>query len=162
MFKVLLITIFSFQVMAQMNMENDQVRRIEKVFNDLRATNLEILDDFYAKDVSFLDPLGEHKGLDSVKKYYGNLYKNVESIRFEFSDSITEGSKHLVVWKMFLKAKSLNSGKEMTLDGNSVIEFGPENKVVYHRDYFDMGEFIYEQIPVLGYIVRKVKEALKN
>jgi hypothetical protein len=42
-----------------------------------------------------------------------------------------------------------------------VIPFaGKDGKVISDRDYFDMGEFIYERVPVLrsviGYIKRKM------
>ena len=30
----------------------------------------------------------------------------------------------------------------------------------YHRDYFDMGEFIYERVPVLGSVIRAIKRRL--
>jgi hypothetical protein len=46
--------------------------------------------------------------------------------------------------------------------GNSHIVFNEENLVSYHRDYFDMGEFIYDHVPVLNFVVKKVKERLKS
>lgn len=165
--KIKLILVLSFisggapVVQAKVDMSNKQVNRIEKVFNGLRANNLEILDNFYSRNVSFIDPLGTHAGLESVKKYYGNLYENVKSIRFEFVDSISQGDSHVVTWKMFLRTPSLNKGDEIILDGNSVIKFNEENLVSYHRDYFDMGEFIYENVPVLGWIISTIKEKMK-
>ncbi|HGP4674712.1 TPA: nuclear transport factor 2 family protein, partial [Vibrio cholerae O1] len=35
-----------------------------------------------------------------------------------------------------------------------------EGKVTYHRDYFDMGEMLYEQLPVLGQVIRAIKRRL--
>jgi hypothetical protein len=55
----------------------------------------------------------------------------------------------------------LNGGEPIAIEGNSIIKFGgPEDKVVYHRDYFDVGAMVYEHIPVLGWGVRTVKEKL--
>jgi len=34
--------------------------------------------------------------------------------------------------------------------------------VIYHRDYFDMGAFVYENIPVLGSVVRYTKKRLSK
>lgn len=139
-----------------------QMDRIKDVFNRLRADNMEILDQFYHPDALFIDPLGRHEGRESVKAYYSNLYKNVTEIHFEFVDNLSVGNKHLLVWKMHLKAKGLKGGETVTLDGNSVIHFNDQDHVSYHRDYFDMGEFIYEQVPVLSWVISKVKERLKN
>ncbi|HDY7901818.1 TPA: nuclear transport factor 2 family protein, partial [Vibrio vulnificus] len=33
-------------------------------------------------------------------------------------------------------------------------------KVIYHRDYFDLGEMLYENLPLLGGIIRAIKQRL--
>jgi hypothetical protein len=64
---------------------------------------------------------------------------------------------------MTLETSKLNGGKPFSVEGNSVIVFGgPEGKAIYHRDYFDMGEFVYERIPVLGALVRYIKEQMAH
>jgi hypothetical protein len=143
-------------------LSNEQVSRADKTFNELRADNLGILDSFYSKDVSFLDPIGKHKGLDAVKAYYKNIYKNVKSIRFDFKETISEGNKHVLIWDMHLVAEGLNGGKETITHGNSVIKFNEENLVSYHRDYFDMGEFIYQHIPIISFLIKKINNRLKE
>jgi hypothetical protein len=163
---LLLVSFFSTSFASastQKEGEMSQHERIVAVFNDLNKDNLSILDEFYAREVEFADPLGVHKGLDAVKGYYRGLYQGVQSIRFDFTESIAKGNKHSVYWTMYLKAKGLAGGEEIKLTGNSLIIFSEEsNKVTYHRDYFDMGEFIYEHIPLLGYAVRVVKKKLKS
>lgn len=139
-----------------------QAQRIEKVFNELRADNVDILDNFYAPNALFIDPIGRHKGIDEVKGYYKGIYEGVTDIKFEFSDIISNGSNHVGVWKMILRTPNLNSGKPVILHGNSVIKFNENGLVSYHRDYFDMGEFIYEHIPVLGSVTKYIKKRLKG
>jgi hypothetical protein len=144
---------------AMANQQRAQL--IEKVFNDLRATNLEILDNFYDPQLKFIDPLGEINGRPAMKQYYANVYKSVKEIRFEFTDHIYQGDTHIAVWVMYVKA-GLKDGEEFVLHGNSHIKFGPSNLVVYHRDYFDMNEFIYQHIPGLNWILEKVNSRLSN
>ena len=139
-----------------------QMERIKSVFTNLNANNSEILDSFYDKKVHFEDPLGLHNGIQSVKDYYKNLYKNVTFIEFIYTNTISEGNKHTLIWTMNLRTKGLNNGEIISLDGNSVIIFNEENLVSYHRDYFDMGEFIYEHIPGLGWVIKKIKSKLKE
>ncbi|MBM3418431.1 MAG: transcriptional regulator [Bacteroidetes bacterium] len=31
---------------------------------------------------------------------------------------------------------------------------------MYHRDYFDLGEMVYEQIPVFGKIIKTMKSRM--
>ena len=135
---------------------------IRRIFNDLRATNTNILDEFYTSDVVFEDPLGQINGLDNMKKYYQAMYKNVQEIRFEFKDDAIAGDRHLSTWVMYLRADGLNGGKEVAVHGVSEIEFQSESTlVIFHRDYFDMGEFIYQYIPVLGGILKLVRKQLE-
>lgn len=139
-----------------------QQEKIKYTFDNLRSDNIQILDDFYAKDTQFIDPIGTHEGLDSVKSYYKNLYKNVNAISFTYKDIVSSGNTHVLVWTMALSANGLNNGQPILLEGNSYIKFNDNNLVIYHRDYFDMGEFIYEHIPLLGWTVKKIKNKLRG
>jgi len=35
-----------------------------------------------------------------------------------------------------------------------------EDKIVEHRDYFDAGELFYENVPILGGIIRTLKKKI--
>lgn len=133
---------------------------IRKVFNQLNIDNMNILDIFYDPEIVFEDPLGKIEGREGMHAYYGNMYQNVRSIRFEFSQEVVQGHVHVMFWTMYLEAPGLNKGREIVVDGNSVIQFGESGKVTYHRDYFDMGAFVYEHVPVLRWLVKKVKNRL--
>ena len=127
---------------------------IQTFFNTLNKNTIDIVDDFYDANVHFQDPVVNFSNRDQVKKYYARLYKNVESIVFEFSDEIKQDKRSVAAWKMTVRMK----GKPISVDGVSVIKFGGmEGKAVYHRDYFDMGAFIYEHIPLLGNVIKGIK-----
>jgi len=135
---------------------------IENFFNSLSKDSLELVDQFYDPNAQFIDPVVSFTDRNQIKNYYAKLYTDVESIRFEFKSHVQSNQEHAVVWTMVLKAK-LDPKKPIVVDGVSLIRFGgPENKAVYHRDYFDMGEFVYERIPVLSLVIRKIKQALSG
>ena len=139
-----------------------RTERIVATFNELTKDNMHILDGFYHPDVVFEDPLGRIEGLPALKRYYLRMYRNVETIRFDFSDHLVDGDTHLAAWTMRMQVKGFNRGREIVLDGNSLIRFGEGDLVTYHRDYFDMGAMVYEHIPVIGYLVRRVKKRLQK
>jgi hypothetical protein len=139
-----------------------QAEKIHNIFNQLRADNLEILDGFYHPDVEFVDPVGKHHGRESVKRYYQNLYQNVKEIRFEKINHVAQDNNHVYFWRMVLKTPSIKNGEEFAVEGNSHIIFNQDNLVIYHRDFFDMGEFVYENIPVLKSIIKYIKNRLKH
>ena len=122
---------------------------------------MHLVNDFYAKDAVFCDPIGTHHGVDAIKRYYAGLYENVSSIKFEFTSIIGAGDEFAAVWVMHLSAKKLNGGKPISVPGVSHIRFVHNcDKVEYHRDYFDMGCFIYEHVPVLASVVKYIKRKL--
>lgn len=144
-------------------MAETYAEKIDRIFNAVSKDNVDVVDEFYDSNVRFIDPLGEHQGIESVKAYYANLYRAVQEIRFEFHRHATEGQKVSSEWTMYLRASGLNGGDEIQLDGVSFFEFDEASgKVSYHRDYFDMGAFVYEQVPVLRSIIRFVKAKLKG
>ena len=137
--------------------------RSKEFFAQLDSAHLGLVDGFYDKDAVFQDPIHQLKGVSAIKAYYGGLYGNVEAIRFEFGKSIEAGDLVSLTWRMYLKTDAIEGGKEITVDGVSVITFGgKEGKAIAHRDYFDMGEFIYEHVPVLKNIVGYIKKRLSG
>jgi hypothetical protein len=135
---------------------------VQDVYNRFNKDTLDILDGFYTTDVQFEDPLGKITGLAAMKSYYANMYKNVTSIKFDFTEGVCDDNNCVFIWKMTFSSSSLKGGEPVVSYGNSHIKFNEAGLVHYHRDYFDMGEFIYEHIPVVGYLVRKVKKGLSH
>jgi len=142
---------------------SNRLKEIESLFNNFNSKTLHLADEFYDPDVVFQDPIVELKGRDRLKAYYADMYENVTSIRFDFSGGIEKDEEAVVFWTMEVRAKGFKGGEPVLLDGSSHIKFGGESgKAVYHRDYFDMGAFVYENIPVLGSIVRYTKKRLSK
>jgi limonene-1,2-epoxide hydrolase len=137
------------------------LQKVKDAFDHLDKDHLNVVEEFYDQDATFQDPVHKIKGTLAIRKYYEGLYKNVESIRFEYKNTSEVNDLVTLEWRMYLKAPTLNSGQEVTVDGVSLITFGgKEGKVILHRDYFDMGEFIYERVPVLGSVIRFIKNKM--
>jgi hypothetical protein len=153
--KVLFLTLVLFSSLPVFSQTN--ALKIQYFFDRLTKDNLALVDEFYHAEVDFIDPVGKIKGAAKVKAYYKNMYQNVDSLKFEFSEFHESGNTVIAVWKMVLKTPKLNSGETITVDGNSVVKFDSSGKAIYHRDYFDMGAFVYENIPVVGFVVKKIK-----
>ena len=135
-----------------------QPMSITEFFNKANYENMEsICNQFYDANIQFIDPLGEINGIQAMVSYYKNMYKNVKSIRFDPKNEFTKGEEKVFVWQMHLEHKSLGGGKPIVLDGVSVFRY-KNGKAVYHRDYFDLGAMIYEKVPVLGSVIRWIKD----
>ena len=129
--------------------------RFQEVFQELRHDRLALLDEVYASDIVFEDPLHRVAGLAQLKAYFERMYEGVESIGFEFGDVIEAPGQAMLTWTMRMTHRRLRAGEELALPGATHIRFG--EKVHYHRDYFDAGALLYERLPVLGGIVRAIR-----
>ncbi len=135
---------------------------ISKFFNAANKDNMkQVCAEFYAADAEFDDPVHKIKGLDQIIKYYEHMYENVTDIKFNFTNHVTQDDKTFADWTMHLKAKGLNGGELVKVEGVSYFVFNKEGKVTYHRDYFDLGAMVYEYIPILGRLVKYVKGRLQ-
>lgn len=130
-------------------------------FKDLNKDTMHLVDEFYDRYILFRDPLVEIHSRERLKDYYNRLYQHVQEIDFDISYVIQENNNTAIAWKMMMRAEKFNGNRPLTVDGSSVIKFGgSEGKAIYHRDYFDLGEFVYEGIPIVGSMVRLVKNKM--
>lgn len=136
------------------------LEHFKDAFNRLNANTLDLLAEIYTADVYFRDPVHELQGLPALRAYYGRLYDGVISCQFEFADEVIQGQQGMLVWIMRFQHARLRRGEVLELRGVSHLKFGDDGKVSYHHDYFDMGAFIYERVPVLGGIIRAIKNRL--
>ena len=128
-----------------------------KFFNEMRFDNVErVCEEFYAENVVFEDPLGTIGGRKSLIGYYKHMYENLIEIEFKPISEMRNGDEGIFVWQMHLKHKTVGNGENIVVDGVSWFKY-ENGKVVYHRDYFDLGAMIYEKIPVLGSAIKWIK-----
>ncbi|MFZ5756600.1 MAG: nuclear transport factor 2 family protein [Pseudomonadota bacterium] len=132
--------------------------RIRTIFNALGRDTLGLVDELYAEDVTFTDPFHRIEGRAALRRYYAGMYENVQEIRFDFSGE-TAGIDDLVLyWRMTFRHPRLGGGRPVMVEGCSRLVFAADGRVRMHRDYFDAGAMVYEQLPLLGRVVRMVRE----
>ena len=139
----------------------DYEKLIVDCFNEYKGPNLEVLDRLYDDSVVFEDPLTKVSGIAELKKYYQHAYSPVSDIRFDFKKIHAAGLTFTCEWDMTFSAKALNFGRPFTVRGASVITFSESSqKVIRHHDYVDIGDMVYERIPLLGKFVSLLKSRL--
>lgn len=131
-----------------------------EVYRKLNAQNLHLLDDIYSADISFIDPAHKIEGLAALKKYFYELYQNVSSVSFNFTHHQQRDNDAYIQWQMTLCHPRLNSNREIIVPGASYLNYDRTGKVCFHRDYFDLGTMLYEQLPLLGSIIKRIKRSL--
>lgn len=133
--------------------------RFVEVYSSLTRHNLVELEALYHADVVFEDPAHRVVGWPNLQDYFTRLFRAVTECRFEIHDSLADQNTAYIQWTMVFSHPRLASGSSRSVHGCSRLEF-KDGQVIYHRDYFDMGEMIYEGIPLIGSFLRRVKASL--
>lgn len=136
------------------------LQQLVTFYQTLDSTRLTMLAEIYHPDVRLSDPVGEHQGLAVVEQYFASLLKNMRYCRFVVTLTREFDSDALLLWRMEYAHPSLQGGADQTLEGSSYLQFR-EGKVVFQRDYYDMGAMLYEKLPLLGSVIGLVKKRLQ-
>ncbi len=137
----------------------DVIDRFERFYRELGQGAANELADVYDEQVIFVDPVAEHEGLLALKGYFQNLMQNCRSCRFDMTIHRLGSCSAFITWTMSFEHAQLRGGKPITVDGISQLDIAGD-KIVKQRDYYDMGAMIYENVPVLGFVVAGLRRRM--
>ncbi|MGO1247506.1 MAG: nuclear transport factor 2 family protein [Oceanisphaera sp.] len=129
-------------------------------YQQLSGERLSVLREIYAPDIHFQDPAHQIQGIEALVEYFDGLFSNVTQCQFEITQVMEQAPAAFIRWTMTFAHPQLNGGKTVSIPGVSYLEFAEQ--VTVHRDYFDLGAMIYEQVPVLGALVKILKRRLSQ
>ena len=134
----------------------DLAGKVKETYENLDPRHLDKLLEIYAEDVCFEDPIHGIQGLEALGDYFEKLFTNVEKCRFKFHRSVVSTDGMFFSWTMMLNHRSIKRGQLIRVEGSSYLKYR-DGKIYYHRDYFDLGAMVYENIPLLGPLIRAIR-----
>lgn len=133
--------------------------RLKNAYQSLGNDNLDVVQTLYSTDVYFEDPSHAIQGRPALFGYFSRMFANLKDCQFKFHKTITNDTDIFMSWTMFLNHPRLNKGRMIRVEGASYLRTR-NGKIYYHRDYFDMGAMVYENLPLLGRVVQTIKQRL--
>lgn len=152
------------------------IQKFESFYTNLASMKIEELASIYSDNVTFIDPIAAHSGIKTVESYFSKLLENAKYCTFiihsvqKASDLNTIAGDHIesdkdsktnfvVNWEMAFTSERINKGRPIKVDGITQLKV-VDNKIIYHRDYYDLGQMVYENVPLLGRIIKRIKRTL--
>ncbi|MGD8171507.1 nuclear transport factor 2 family protein [Vibrio sp. TRT 21S02] len=135
------------------------ISEVGRLYQQLDKSSLFLLKDIYHQNIVFEDAAHRLVGIEQLERYFQGLYDNVLRCDFDIDELQQVGETGFLTWTMHLQHPKLSKGKNIEVSGVSHLKFS-EGKVIYHRDYFDLGEMLYENLPFLGRVVKGIKQRL--
>jgi len=134
--------------------------RYVEVLNAINKDTLGLLDEVYASDLRFQDPVHALEGIPAFREYLARLYANVLRCHFTVGIAAVQGDTTIFTWNMEMEHARFRKGEVLRLPGMTALHYNSAALIDYHQDSFDLGAMLYERLPVLGSIVRRIKGAL--
>ena len=123
----------------------NNLKELKVWYENLKEGALDEMDFFYDENVFFKDPFNEIGGRDKLMKIFEHMFETLEKPQFVILDTIENSGSAFLTWDFFLRIK----GRAYKIHGSSHLKFNKENRIVYHRDYWDVGEEILLNVPFI-------------
>ena len=126
-------------------MKLNNLKELKISYENLKEGTLDEMEFFYDENVFFKDPFNEIEGRDKLTKIFGHMFETLEKPKFVILDTIENSRSAFLTWDFFLRIK----GRAYKIHGSSHLKFNKENRIIYHRDYWDVGEEILLNVPFI-------------
>ena len=142
--------------------EAQALARFASFFSSFASDRIpRLLPETYAQDVYFDDTLKTVRGLEALGHYLAESAEAVEDCRVTIHETTrTANDEHLVRWSMMIRFKKLRRGVDTWTVGMSHLRFDAQGRVVYHQDYWNAADGIFQHIPLLGTAIAAIKRRL--
>jgi limonene-1,2-epoxide hydrolase len=130
-------------------------------YNALSGSNLQQLEQVYHPAVVFTDPVHKIQGIAALKQYFSHAYARLQQCTFAGQNSIEAQDEGFLSWTMQFSHPAIGNGKMIEVAGCTVLRW-QDGLIIYHRDYYDLNEMVFQHLPVLGWLTDKVKRRMAN
>ena len=139
------------------------LERLAAYFSDMSLEGIrEHTASVYAPDGYLNDNLAFVEGVAAIEDYFAHAAARVDALKVEFLDVARSGPDYYVRWSMTIEAASLNGGRPMVSYGVTQFRFDAQGRVLVHKDFWDAGTGLYEYLPGVGGLIRRIRGAAEG
>jgi steroid Delta-isomerase len=136
---------------------SDSLSHIVTFYETLTEQTLPRLHELYAANAYFKDPFNEVNDIAAIEKIFAHMFVSLHEPRFVVTTKIAQGSEAFLTWDFKFRIKKYKPNITQTIRGASHLRFDKAGRVVFHRDYWDAAEELYEKLPLIGAVIRFAK-----
>lgn len=134
--------------------------RLIAFYHDLRPDSVARLAELYSADAYFKDPFNEVRGVEAIQRIFTHMFDQVQDPRFVVTDRVADARGAMLAWEFRFETRGWGGGKTQVVRGVSHLGFDRSGKVNYHRDYWDAAEELYAKLPLIGPVLRLLRNRL--
>lgn len=118
---------------------------------------VDALYDHVHPDVRFKDPFNDVRGAAAMHAVLADMFAHVDDLVFKVHETATTGRTTFIAWTL----SGTLSNRPWSVDGTSRLVVDDNGKLLEHIDYWDAASGLYERIPVIGWLLRRLRRRLR-
>ena len=141
-------------------MTANNISALVHFFENLAPDNLQDIGMYYTQDTYFRDPFNEFRTCAELEAVFADMFHRLNNPKFTVTEIIAQDNQCVLIWDFDFAIKSYKPNQPKRIHGSSHIRFAADGRANYHRDYWDAAGELYEQLPVVGSMMRWLKKRM--
>ena len=141
-------------------MRSDALNKFVHYWQTLTPETVASIASVYAEDAYFRDPFNEVTGIAPIRHIFTDMFVRLAEPRFTIVETIEQEHSVMLIWDFDFRIKTLKPELKRRIHGTSHVRFAVDGRVHYHRDYWDAAGELYEQLPLVGGLMRFLKKRM--
>ena len=137
-------------------------------FESISLDSVAQIAQLYAPKAFFKDPFNEVSGVPAIQKIFAAMFSQVDHPSFKVVSAVAQSQavgldqEAFLTWEFYFTMRRFRVGQRQTIRGATHLKFDAAGLIIYHRDYWDAAEELYEKLPVLGSLMRWLKRRAQH
>lgn len=128
-----------------------------RFYETLSPERISTLSRHVAPDVYFRDPFNETRGIAAYERVLKKMFDDIAEPHFEIEHAVLDGAIGYLNWRLGFRGKR---AKVHEIVGVSELHFGADGRIARHIDHWDVASQLYERMPLLGFVLRRIRRRL--
>jgi steroid Delta-isomerase len=133
-----------------------QTQMIAQWFEAMTATSLASIDQVYAEQAHFCDPFNDVRGRQAITAIYAHMFENLTEPRFVITEIIEQDNRIFMSWRFLFQWRA----QSFDIPGGTRFRIDEQGLIADHQDYWDVAQGLYEKLPVLGWLLRRLRQRM--
>ena len=129
-------------------------------FETLSPATLDHIATLAVPELRFVDPFNDVTGRARVRALLGHMFETLEAPRFVVLHRACDGDVGLIRWRFTARRPGHAAG--FAIEGMSEVRMAADGRVTAHIDHWDAAGQIYERVPLLGFVLRRIRRRLAS
>ena len=111
-------------------------------------------------DIHFVDPFNDVRGIDKLLAVFDHMFETTREPKFVTEPPIVAGNTAFIKWRFSCTIEQRFFKRAMMIDGVTEVRFDKAGLITAHIDYWDAASQLYEKLPLLGGLLRMIRQRL--